>query len=217
MTPHWTFTDGRTLPVGTMYCIGRNYADHAREMGAEIVDDPIVFIKPPAAYLPNEVAIRLPEFSREVHHEVELVVVIGHSPSDTQAASPWNRIAGVGVGLDLTARDVQATAKRMGHPWAVAKSWKGSAPVSSIIPIDDAGRGPWKIQLFVNDQLRQSGSTSEMERSVEALIDYVESVFSLQPGDCIFTGTPSGVGPITSGDRLHATLDGQNLLRCVCQ
>ena len=217
MTPHWTFSDGRTLPVGTMYCIGRNYADHAREMGAEIIDDPIVFIKPPAAYLPNGADINLPDFSREVHHEVELVVVIGDSPSHTQAPSPWTRIAGIGVGLDLTARDVQATAKRMGHPWAVAKSWKGSAPVSPIIPLEDAGRGPWTIELFVNDQLRQTGSTADMERSVEALVAYVESVFSLQPGDCIFTGTPSGVGPITSGDRLRATLNGQPLLQCVCR
>lgn len=217
MTPHWTFSDGRTLPVGTMYCIGRNYADHAREMGAEIVDDPIVFIKPPAAYLPNGADISLPDFSREVHHEVELVVVIGDSPNHTPETSPWNRIAGIGVGLDLTARDVQATAKRMGHPWAVAKSWKGSAPVSPIIPVEDVGRGPWTIELFVNDQLRQTGSTADMERSVEALVEYVESVFSLQPGDCIFTGTPSGVGPITPGDRLRATLNGQPVLQSVCR
>lgn len=213
----WTFTDGTTIPVGTMYCIGRNYAAHAREMGAAVTDDPIVFIKPPSAYLSEDTPIQLPEFSHDVHHEVELVVVIGADVDTIDARSAWDVVAGVGVGLDLTARDLQTEAKKKGHPWSVAKSWKGSAPVSRIIPRDQCGMGPWKLGLHVNDQLRQQGSTADMERSVEQLIAYVSAVFTLQRGDCIFTGTPEGVGPLNAGDHVRATLDGRPVLNMVCQ
>lgn len=213
----WTFTDGTTIPVGTMYCIGRNYAAHAREMGAAVTDDPIVFIKPPSAYLSEDTPIQLPEFSHDVHHEVELVVVIGADADTIDARSAWDVVAGVGVGLDLTARDLQTEAKKKGHPWSVAKSWKGSAPVSRIIPRDQCGMGPWKLGLHVNDQLRQQGSTADMERSVEQLIAYVSAVFTLQRGDCIFTGTPEGVGPLNAGDHVRATLDGRPVLNMVCQ
>ena len=213
----WHFTDGTELPVGTMYCIGRNYADHAREMGAVIVDDPIIFLKPPAAYLPNGSPIILPTYSNDVHHEVELVVVIGRDVDHISAEEAWDAIAGVGIGLDLTARDVQTKAKSMGHPWSIAKSWKGSAPVSAIIPVPVCGRGPWQLELTVNGTVRQSESTASMERSVESLVSTVASIFSLRRGDCIFTGTPSGVGPVRSGDVLGASLNGNELLRVSCQ
>lgn len=213
----WNFTDGSELPVGTMYCIGRNYADHAREMGAVIVDDPIIFIKPPTAYLSNGSPIILPTFSNDVHHEVELVVVIGRDVDHISADDAWDAIAGVGIGLDLTARDVQSKAKSMGHPWSIAKSWKGSAPVSEIIPTSECGRGPWQLELTVNGTARQSDSTASMERSVESLVSTVASIFSLRRGDCIFTGTPSGVGPVRSGDVLSASLNGNELLRVTCQ
>lgn len=213
----WNFTDGTTIPVGTMYCIGRNYAAHAREMGATVADDPIVFIKPPSAYRTEGVPIELPEFSRDVHHEVELVVVIGADADTIDARSAWDVVAGVGVGLDLTARDLQSEAKKNGHPWSVAKSWKGSAPVSRIIPLHQCGRGPWELGLHVNDHIRQQGSTADMERSVEQLIAYLSTVFTLQRGDCIFTGTPEGVGPLRAGDHVRATLDGRPVLNMVCQ
>lgn len=218
MTDHtWQFTDGQQLPVGTMYCIGRNYADHAREMGTVVVDDPIIFIKPPSAYRPNGSPIVLPTFSSDVHHEVELVVVIGRDVDRIGADDAWDAIAGVGIGLDLTARDIQSKAKSMGHPWAIAKSWKGSAPVSEIIPASACGRGPWQIELSVNGSVRQSDSTASMERSVESLVSTAASIFSLRRGDCIFTGTPSGVGPIRSGDVLCASMNGNELLRVPCQ
>lgn len=212
----WTLTDGSEIPVGTLYCIGRNYAAHAREMGAVVVDDPIIFIKPPAAYVPDGSTIERPAFSDDVHHEVELVVVIGHDTDGVDPDRAWEVIAGVGVGLDLTARDVQAKAKSMGHPWAVAKSWKASAPVSRIIPVPHCGKGPWDIALSVNGHVRQSASTFEMERSIESLVSTVARIFSLRRGDAIFTGTPSGVGPIRSGDTLYATLNGEELLRVSC-
>lgn len=203
----WLFTNGATLNVGTMYCIGRNYAAHAKEMGAEVATDPIVFIKPPAAYRPSDSEIRLPVFTQDVHHEVELVVVIG---ADTDGCSPedaWQFIAGVTVGLDLTARDVQAEAKKNSHPWAVAKSWAGSAPCAHVVPADQCGRGPWELHLLVNNELRQHGTTSHMERSVEQLVSYLSHVFTLRKGDCIFTGTPEGVAPVRAGDIAVATLD----------
>ena len=212
----WTFTEGADVPVGSLYCIGRNYAAHAREMRAVVVDDPIIFIKPPAAYVPDGSTIERPAFSDDVHHEVELVVVIAHDTDGVEPDRAWDVIAGVGVGLDLTARDIQARAKTMGHPWAVAKSWKGSAPVSRIIPSPSCGPGPWDIALSVNGLVRQSASTSEMERSIESLVSTVARIFSLRRGDAIFTGTPSGVGPIRSGDTLCATLNGEELLHVSC-
>lgn len=193
--PRWDL-EGASLPVGTLYGIGRNYAAHAREMGAEVPADPLVFLKPPSAYVPSGAAIALPSWTSDVHHEVELVVVIGH-----------DGIAGLGVGLDLTARDVQAAAKQAGTPWAVAKGWKGSAPVSRIVPWPACGTGPWTIALSVDGEERQRGNTSMMERSIDQLIAYLDGVFGLVPGDAIFTGTPEGVGPLHGGQRAVATLD----------
>ncbi|MBU3740997.1 MAG: isomerase/hydrolase [Candidatus Kapabacteria bacterium] len=191
------FTDGTTMPVGTMYCIGRNYAAHAAEMGAAVPTDPIVFLKPPSAYAATDSVITLPSFSTNVHHEVELVVVMG----------PDRTIAGYAVGLDLTARDLQAAAKQRGEPWATAKSWARSAPVSHVVPASQIGHGPFTLSLEVNGEQRQHGSTGLMERSVAILVDYLDSIFTLQEGDCIFTGTPEGVARVMAGDVATARLD----------
>lgn len=203
-SPQWAL-EGHNLPVGTLYCIGRNYADHAAEMGASVPTDPIVFLKPPTAYRPHLSTITLPSFSSDINHEVELVVVLGASG-----------IVGIGVGLDLTARDVQARAKREGTPWATAKSWKGSAPVSALCPWDKAGSGPWTLSLSVHGEQRQHASTALMERSIDDLVAYVDSVFGLRPGDAIFTGTPAGVGPLRAGDTAVATLDNLCTLQISC-
>lgn len=193
--PRWDL-EGADLRVGTLYGIGRNYAAHAREMGADVPADPLVFLKPPSAYVPSGSEIVLPAWTQDVHHEVELVVVMG-------AAG----IAGLGVGLDLTARDVQAAAKKQGTPWAVAKGWKGSAPVSTIVPLGSCGEGPWTLSLTIDSEPRQYGTTDMMERSIEHLIAYLDDVFGLLPGDAIFTGTPEGVGPVLRGQRAVATLN----------
>lgn len=202
----WNFPDGTKLPVGTMYCIGRNYAAHAREMGAEIVADPIVFLKPPAAYRDDNAEVVLPSFSSDVHHEVELVVVIGQETAGCSVEDAWKYIAGVTVGIDLTARDIQSAAKNNGHPWAVAKSWTGSAPCGAVVPSHACGRGPWNLQLSIDGEIRQRASTDVMERSVESLVSYLSYVFTLQAGDCIFTGTPEGVGPVNAGQTATASL-----------
>ena len=193
----WIFTDGTTMPIGTMYCIGRNYAAHAAEMGASVPTDPIVFLKPPSAYAADGSTIALPSFSMNVHHEVELVVVIG----------PNRSIAGYAVGLDLTARDIQAKAKERGEPWATAKSWASSAPVSHVLPAAQAGPGPFTVALDVNGERRQHGSTDQMERSIPMLIDHLDGIFKLREGDCIFTGTPEGVAAIKPGDSAVAHFD----------
>lgn len=211
--PTWNFTDGSEIPVGTLYCIGRNYALHALEMGASVPEDPLVFLKPPAAYVPNGSIITLPNWSQEIHYEVELVVVIGKDIDATSTANPWETVAGIGVGVDLTARDIQSAAKNSGSPWAVSKGWYGSAPVSALIPIESSDERSWELQLFINGKLRQQESTSKMERSVEELIRYVSSVFTLRKGDAIFTGTPSGVGPVKRGDKLTANLSSLVSLR----
>ncbi|NQW29855.1 MAG: fumarylacetoacetate hydrolase family protein [Ignavibacteria bacterium] len=203
----WNFTDGSSIPVGTMYGVGRNYAAHAVEMGGTVPTDPIIFIKPPSAYCKSNSTIELPNWSTDVHHELELVVVIGTDAEQVSEADAFSLVAGIGVGLDLTARDVQARAKKKGEPWAIAKGWKSSAPVSAIVPTSVCGMGPWDIALFTNNEIRQQANTSQMERSVSQLIHYLCSVFTLRKGDCIFTGTPSGVAAVHSGDVVTATLD----------
>lgn len=204
----WTFTDGRTLDVGTLYCIGRNYAAHAAEMGAQVPSDPIVFLKPPAAVVAGDTAIDLPSWSADVHHEVELVVVLGTDLDNADPAAALDAVAGYAVGLDLTARDVQAGAKQRGEPWAVAKSWKGSAPVSHVVPRSTSGDGPFEISLDVNGQRRQYGSTAQMERSIATLIAFCSRLFSLRAGDAIFTGTPQGVARLQPGDAVALHLHG---------
>ena len=203
MRSQWDMQD-RMLDVGTMYCIGRNYAAHAAEMGAVVPTDPIVFIKPPTAYRPSGSTITLPSWSSDVHHEVEMVIVIGADADTIDEDDASSIIAGIGVGLDLTARDVQSAAKKRGEPWAVSKGWKGAAPVSAIQQV--ALSRSWELTLEVNGELRQRGSTQNMERSVPSLVSYVASVFGLRAGDAIFTGTPEGVASLKRGDHAVARL-----------
>jgi len=215
MTPRfWTFTDGRTLPIGTLYCIGRNYPLHAAEMGAEPAQAPIVFLKPPAAVVANNATVVLPSWSADVHHEVELVAVVG---SDCPPGGGLHAIAGYAVGIDLTARDVQSKAKQRGEPWATAKAWHGSAPVSTVVPRSVCGDGPFSLALSVNGTERQRDSTASMERSVATLVDMIASIFTLRAGDAIFTGTPHGVSALQNGDVVMATLDSLAALTITCR
>ncbi|MBK9248752.1 MAG: fumarylacetoacetate hydrolase family protein [Ignavibacteria bacterium] len=205
---NYIFTDGSHIPVGTMYCIGRNYAAHAREMGAEVPSAPLVFLKPPAAYLPDGHSIRIPSISQNMHHELEMVVVIGKDGADIPVVNALDYVAGYAVGIDFTLRDIQAIAKQKGEPWAVAKGFVGSAPISKVVPAHEVSNSnDISLQLIVNQQVRQIGTTSMMERTVEELIAYLSSIFSLRRGDCIFTGTPKGVSQVKSGDCITCTLE----------
>lgn len=197
---YWDCAEHPNVPVGTLYCIGRNYAAHAQEMGAKVPSNPIVFIKPPAAYAASGSTITIPSFTNNVHHEVELVVVIGDVMNNTPS------ILGVGVGIDFTARDIQAIAKQQGEPWAVSKGWKGAAPISAVVPINSTLLNTLEFSLAVNGTIMQHGFTRNMERSVEQLLHYVHAVFGLRKGDAIFTGTPEGVAQVHPGDKLVASL-----------
>ncbi len=203
------FVDGRTTPVGVMYGVGKNYAKHIEEMGDKVPDDPIIFLKPPGAYVRDGSTIELPDFSDEIHHEVELVAVIGKECRKIKKEEARKYIAGYAVGIDLTLRDVQRKAKEKGAPWAVAKGFAHSAPISKVIPAMRFSESPvFNLKLKVNGELRQSASTSEMLRTVEEIIEYLSGVFILEPGDCVFTGTPEGVGKIERGDEIEAELEG---------
>ncbi len=210
MKKAFQFTNGQKLDVGTVYCIGRNYSLHAKEMGSVVPENPVVFIKPPAAYITSGDTIVLPPISNLVHYEVELVVVIRDECKNIQQDEAINHIAGYAVGIDVTLRDIQANAKKEGNPWAIAKGFFTSAPISEVVPASQFnGKIPeFQLLLKVNDELKQRCSTSLMERSIEQLIEYLSRIFTLQAGDCIFTGTPEGVGKIVKGDNIYAELTG---------
>ncbi len=203
------FRDGRKIRIGNIYGIGRNYTLHAKEMGNSPEAAPMVFIKPSNAYVPNGSRIKLPDISNNVHHEVELVVVIGKEADNISADAAMDYIAGYAVGLDITLRDLQKEAKEKGKPWAIAKGFRHSAPVSAIIMADDVNPGDGiEISLEINGILRQKGNTLDMIFDVPNLVSYLSKIFGLLEGDLIFTGTPEGVGQIHPGDKLHASLGG---------
>ena len=202
------FVDGEgTLPVGKILCLGRNYPGHALEMKAEVPSTPVVFIKPSSALLEPGGSVVIPPFSRDVHHEVEMVVVIGSGGRNIRREAAMAHVAGYAVGLDMTLRDVQAEAKKKGLPWSVAKGFDTSAPLSAAVR-RDVVRDPHAldISLRVNGVVRQSSNTRHMIFRIPDIIAYLSSVFTIDAGDLIFTGTPEGVGPVAAGDNLTAEL-----------
>lgn len=200
---------GETIPVGKILCLGRNYAEHARELHSEIPSIPLVFLKPSTAIISNGSPIVLPTISRDVHHEVELVVAIGREGKSIKAPAAPDFILGYGVGLDMTMRDVQNEAKESGTPWTVSKGFDTSAPLSDIIPAD-AIPDPraLEIRCRVNGAVRQHGTAAEMIFPVDRIIEYISSIFTLERGDLIFTGTPKGVSCVRAGDTVEAELIG---------
>lgn len=205
---------GELFAVGTIYCLGRNYAAHAAEMKAEVPAEPVVFLKPAGALVADGGDIIIPRISSDVHHEVELVALIGTGGRAIPPERAYEHVLGYGVGLDMTLRDVQAEAKKKGLPWSVAKGFATSAPVSTIVAKD---RVPdphaLEIVLRVNGEIRQRSHTSRMLFPLPAVVSYLSSIFTLEKGDLIFTGTPEGVGPVRPGDRLEAELPGVARLR----
>jgi 2-keto-4-pentenoate hydratase/2-oxohepta-3-ene-1,7-dioic acid hydratase in catechol pathway len=196
------------LQVNNIFCIGRNYALHAKEMGSSVPEEPMVFLKPNSAILFNGGTVRIPEQSADVHHEVELVIAIGKTGRHIQPQGAGSFIAGLAIGIDFTARDIQSKAKKAGKPWTVSKGFDTFAPVSDFLPSESApDPDELEIALQVNGNIVQSGNTKEMIFSVVELISYLSTVFTLQPGDLIFTGTPEGVGPVVQGDKLTANLN----------
>jgi 2-keto-4-pentenoate hydratase/2-oxohepta-3-ene-1,7-dioic acid hydratase in catechol pathway len=197
------------LPVGKIICLGRNYAEHAKEMGAEIPTEPVLFLKPPSSIIYNGEDIVRPSFSQQLHHEVELIVAIGSTGKNIPESRAFDYVLGYGVGLDMTLRDKQADAKKKGLPWSVAKGFDTSAPISEIIPKNQIP-DPKKLEIrcLVNGTERQRTSISKMLFPVEKIISYCSTIFTLEEGDLIFTGTPEGVSELNDGDTIEAELVG---------
>lgn len=198
------------FPVRRVYCVGRNYAEHAREMGHEPGrEPPFFFQKNPDNLLPPGADFPYPPLSSDVHHEVELLVALKSGGSDIPASQALDCVYGYGVSVDFTRRDLQAAAKKAGRPWEVAKAFEHSAPVSSLMPAARIGH-PSKagIWLDVNGARRQSGDIADMIWGVADIIAALSSYFELAAGDVILTGTPAGVGPVVRGDRIACGIDG---------
>jgi acylpyruvate hydrolase len=195
------------IPVGKIVCIGQNYAKHAKEMNFDLPKVPVFFLKPPSAIIAGGGHIVMPEISDDVHHEVELTVLIGKGGKSISQESAHEHIAGYGVGLDMTMRDIQAEAKKNGLPWTLAKGFDTSAPLSEFVPaarIDTTGS--FLFELKINGEIRQSGSSADMIFAVPHLISYLSRFVTLEAGDVLYTGTPEGVSRVRHGDRLEAVL-----------
>ncbi len=199
--------NGDELAVGKILCVGQNYAKHVEEMQGRMPTEPMLFFKPATAIVREGAAIVLPPFTSDVHHEVELVLVIGKDMRHVGEDDVASHLAGYAVGLDLTARDIQRKAKKEGKPWAIAKGFDGSAPVSDVCPAGEAEPADLLVELRVNGELRQSGRTSDMIFGIPKLLSFMSSIFTLERGDLIFTGTPSGVASLAAGDLLEASVE----------
>ena len=197
-----------------IFAIGRNYAEHIKELNNERPDDPVIFTKPDTALLRNNAPFYYPTFSREIHHEVELVLRISKDGKNIQEKYSNKYYDAIGVGIDFTARDLQQKAKEKGLPWDIAKGFNGSAPVSEkFLPVSSfRDLKEINFSLSVNGEIRQQGSTSLMLFSFDFIISYLSGFFTLRTGDLIFTGTPKGVGPVKIGDTLAAFIENEKLL-----
>ena len=198
------------FPVGRIYCVGRNYAEHAREMGHDPDrEPPFFFMKPANALVPNNAQIPYPQATKDLHHEIELVVALGKGGADIPVEKALEHVFGYGVGLDMTRRDVQGEAKKMGRPWEMGKAFDNSAPCTALITASKSGH-PAKgaIWLKVNGTITQQGDLSAMIWNIPDTISYLSRLITLQPGDLIYSGTPAGVGPVKAGDKLEGHVDG---------
>nr|XP_051686276.1 acylpyruvase FAHD1, mitochondrial [Oryctolagus cuniculus]XP_051686277.1 acylpyruvase FAHD1, mitochondrial [Oryctolagus cuniculus]XP_051686279.1 acylpyruvase FAHD1, mitochondrial [Oryctolagus cuniculus]XP_051686280.1 acylpyruvase FAHD1, mitochondrial [Oryctolagus cuniculus]XP_051686281.1 acylpyruvase FAHD1, mitochondrial [Oryctolagus cuniculus]XP_051686282.1 acylpyruvase FAHD1, mitochondrial [Oryctolagus cuniculus]XP_051686283.1 acylpyruvase FAHD1, mitochondrial [Oryctolagus cuniculus]XP_0 len=196
-------------------CVGRNYAEHAREMRSAVPREPVLFLKPSSAYAPEGAPVLVPPYTRDLQHELELGVVVGARARAVPEAAAMDYVAGYALCLDMTARDVQDECKRQGLPWTLAKGFTSSCPVSAFVPkarVPDPHR--LRLWLRVNGELRQQGDTAAMLFSVPYLVSYVSRVLTLEEGDLLLTGTPEGVGPVKEGDTIEAGIEGVVSMRC---
>ena len=189
-------------------CIGRNYAEHAKELGNEIPKFPIIFLKPPSTLVNNGDSIVHPNYSNELHHEVELVLLIGKEVKNASLDEAENAIIGYGVGLDMTLRDLQNVFRKEGTPWTLAKSFDTCAVVSDFISNEDYKiNGDEKIQLMVNGKLQQTSKINKMIFSPKEIVKFISERMTLEPGDLIYTGTPEGVSKVERGDVLKSSIE----------
>lgn len=196
------------LLAGKAICVGRNYLDHIKELDNEVPEQPILFAKSNNCFVSMHDPIRIPT-SGECHNELEIALLIGKPLGPDTAKNPLDAVVGIGLGLDLTLRNVQQVLKEKGLPWERAKAFDGSCPLSTFVPFQqDKDLQDLKFTLAINGEIRQQGHTKMMINSCERLLQEVVSVFSLYPGDVVMTGTPKGVGKLEAGDNISATLEG---------
>ncbi|UBB25903.1 fumarylacetoacetate hydrolase family protein [Pseudoxanthomonas japonensis] len=208
---------GGTFPVRRIFCVGRNFADHAREMGAAAPaskterGQPVFFHKPADALVTGNADVPYPPGTQDLHHEVELVAALGQDApaGELDPARAQALVVAYGVGLDLTRRDLQGAAKAKGLPWDTGKGFDHSAPISDLVPVADVGDlAALTLTLAVNDQVRQHGALSDLIWDVPEILHELSRLYVLKAGDLVFMGTPAGVGPLVAGDRFAASLDG---------
>lgn len=194
----------------TVYCIGRNYAAHIAELGNAVPEEPLIFLKPNSSIVRSGHTLSLPAFSNSIHYEAELLVLIGADADSLNPSEALNIVAGYGVGLDLTARDVQSAAKAKGLPWTKAKGFKGAACISDFIAAAEiADINDTRFSLQINGETKQQGHTALMLYRVSELLCVLAQTYGLRRGDIVFTGTPEGVGELHSGDKLELDLAGK--------
>ena len=197
----------KLFPVGKVYCVGKNYADHAKEMGGEVdKDQPFFFSKPPQA-ITQLANIPFPTQTDDLHHEVELVVFLKSKCSNISPSQASQHIFGYAVGVDLTKRDIQTAAKEARRPWDLSKGFDNSAPISKIQKKEGVLFNQGKILLKVNGQIKQSSNLSNMAWRIDELISWLSKFITLEPGDIIFTGTPAGVSKLNPNDKIEAEIE----------
>ncbi|NCZ59809.1 MAG: FAA hydrolase family protein [Betaproteobacteria bacterium] len=198
------------FPVNRIFCVGRNYAEHAREMGHDPNrEPPFFFMKPASAIVAGDGDFPYPALSQDVHHELEMVVALATGGSTIREADALRHVYGYAVGLDMTRRDLQGEAKKMGRPWDTGKAFDFSAPCSAIAPASVIGHpDQGAVSLEVNGELRQRGDLKDLIWNVPEIIAYLSTLFCLMPGDLIYSGTPAGVGPVRRGDVMKGSVQG---------
>ena len=205
----------REYQVGKIVCVGRNYIEHANELGNEVPEKPVIFIKPASAIIYSGDNIVHPDFSEMMHHEVELVLLIGSKIKNTDETEAERAIAGYGVGLDMTLRDIQNISKKKGEPWTVAKCFDTSAVISDFMLKENYELTlNEEISFSVNGIIKQKEKLNKMIFNPAQLVEYISSLMTLEEGDLIFTGTPAGVGKVERGDKLYAEINGVAKLEC---
>jgi fumarylpyruvate hydrolase len=205
----------KLFPVHRIYCVGRNYAEHAIEMGHDPTREaPFFFQKNPDTLVPSGGTFPYPDATKDVHHELEMVVALKSGGKDIAQDKALSHVFGYAVGLDMTRRDLQGEAKKLGRPWEVGKAFESAAPCSEIVPASVIGHpAQGAVWLKINGEPRQKGDLNQLIWKVPEMIAYLSGLFELRAGDLIFSGTPAGVGPVKRGDVLHGGVDGVGELK----
>ena len=212
--PYVPVRGGGRFPVRRIYCVGRNYAEHAREMGhAPDREPPVVFMKPADALVLGGAPMPYPPMTKDLHHELELVAALGSGGTDIAEGDALGKVWGYAVGLDMTRRDLQGEAKKQGRPWDMGKGFDRSAPMGEMVPAAEVNPTQGRIELRVNGEVRQNSDLSQMIWSVAETIAYLSRLVRLEPGDLIMTGTPAGVAAVGRGDELVGTVEGVGEVR----